>query len=73
MDAATGPDAVKLLGHRERRLIVIGVLLPLFMGSIYGRTNSYAGGLIALAVVALVAAVGALAIGRKRVAGGVAA
>ena len=50
-----------------------GFVPPLFMGSIYGRTNSYAGGLIALAVVALVAAVGALAIGRKRVAGGVAA
>jgi hypothetical protein len=35
------------------------------MGSIYGRTNSYAGGLAALAVVALVAAVGALVMRRK--------
>jgi len=42
-----------------------GFVPPLFMGSIYGRTNSYAGGLAALAVVALVAAVGALAMRRK--------
>jgi cyanate permease len=39
---------------------------PLFMGSIYGSTNSYGGGLAALAVVAALAAVGAFAMGRRR-------
>lgn len=45
-----------------------GFVPPLFMGSIYGHTNSYAGGLVALAVVALLAVVGAWAIGRERAA-----
>jgi len=43
-----------------------GFVPPLFMGSIYGHTNSYAGGLVALAVVALLAVLGALAIGGGR-------
>ncbi|HET9188449.1 MAG TPA: MFS transporter [Acidothermaceae bacterium] len=43
-----------------------GFVPPLFMGSIYGHTNSYAGGLVALAVVALLAVLGALAIGGRR-------
>ena len=42
-----------------------GFVPPLFMGSIYGSTNSYAGGLAALAVVAVLAAVGAFAMGRR--------
>jgi hypothetical protein len=36
------------------------------MGSIYGRTNSYAGGLIALAVVALIALGYASTVARPR-------
>jgi NNP family nitrate/nitrite transporter-like MFS transporter len=43
-----------------------GFVPPLFMGSIYGSTNSYGGGLAALAVVAALAAVGAFAMGRRR-------
>jgi len=43
-----------------------GFVPPLFMGSIYGSTNSYAGGLAALAVVAALAAAGAFAMGRRR-------
>ena len=43
-----------------------GFVPPLFMGSIYGHTNSYAGGLVALAVVALLAVLGAMAIGGGR-------
>jgi NNP family nitrate/nitrite transporter-like MFS transporter len=43
-----------------------GFVPPLFMGSIYGSTNSYAGGLAALAAVAVLAGVGAFAMGRRR-------
>jgi NNP family nitrate/nitrite transporter-like MFS transporter len=42
-----------------------GFVPPLFMGSIYGSTDSYAGGLAALAVVAALAAIGAFAMGRR--------
>ncbi|MGH8890171.1 MAG: MFS transporter [Acidothermaceae bacterium] len=43
-----------------------GFIPPLFMGSLYGRTNSYASGLAALAVVALVAVVGSAAMSGRR-------
>ena len=44
-----------------------GFLPPLFMGSIYGQTHSYAGGLIALGIVAAGALIyAALATGRRR-------
>jgi MFS transporter, NNP family, nitrate/nitrite transporter len=43
-----------------------GFIPPLLMGSIYGRTNSYAGGLIALAVVALIALGYASTVARPR-------
>ncbi|HET6817496.1 MAG TPA: MFS transporter [Mycobacteriales bacterium] len=43
-----------------------GFIPPLFMGSVYGHTGSYAGGLIALAIVAAVAvAYDTLRIGRR--------
>jgi NNP family nitrate/nitrite transporter-like MFS transporter len=42
-----------------------GFVPPLFMGSIYGSTNSYAGGLAALAAVAVLACVGAFAMAAK--------
>src|SRR6266850_2088285 len=34
MDAHTGPSEAKPLTHGEARLVIVGVLLPLFMGSI---------------------------------------
>src|SRR5258707_14134897 len=34
MDAHTGPSEAKALTHRDARLVILGVLLPLFMGSI---------------------------------------
>jgi NNP family nitrate/nitrite transporter-like MFS transporter len=43
-----------------------GFVPPLFMGSIYGRSHSYAGGLVALAVVAALALAGAAAMSRRR-------
>jgi len=43
-----------------------GFIPPLLMGSIYGRTNSYAGGLIALAVVAAIALGYAATVARPR-------
>jgi len=43
-----------------------GFIPPLFMGSLYGRTNSYASGLAALAVVALIAVIGSLLMSRRR-------
>ena len=43
-----------------------GFIPPLFMGSLYGRTNSYASGLATLAVVALIAVIGSLLMSRRR-------
>lgn len=43
-----------------------GFIPPLFMGSLYGRTNSYASGLVALAVVAVLAVIGAAVMSRRR-------
>ena len=34
MDAATQPSTPKSLTHRETMLVVLGVLLPVFMGSL---------------------------------------
>src|SRR5438128_2610431 len=34
MDASTVPSAARPLTHQETRLIIVGVLLPVFMGSI---------------------------------------
>ena len=42
-----------------------GFIPPLFMGSLYGRTGSYAGGLIALAIVAGCALAGSLVMSRS--------
>jgi MFS transporter, NNP family, nitrate/nitrite transporter len=43
-----------------------GFIPPLLMGSIYGRSHSYAGGLIALAVVAAIALVGSAVMSGRR-------
>src|SRR5262245_64050622 len=34
MDAAVAPNQARLLSHRDARAIVLGVLLPVFMGSV---------------------------------------
>jgi len=42
-----------------------GFIPPLFMGSLYGRTSSYASGLAALAMVALIALFGSAMMSRR--------
>lgn len=43
-----------------------GFIPPLLMGSIYGRSHSYAGGLLALAAVAVLALLGSAVMSRRR-------